>query len=238
MREHTWNERAADHRHHRKFRKLIQLHELTLAWIQELKIERAPYLLARGLNPDVTEQLWILDSLTPESRLESLLDDTSVEDVLGRLKTTVWAVQAYTLSALLEKTAKKDRSALDSALEQASWKTGRRTAEEHWKDQSASSRDDLRVLIRTVLSAPFLEEPESEGLLIKRALREEALIEFLACPHSKASVPELAPIAGELCRLHGHWLRGYAYGLNNRIAVEACPSGPRCGQRWRIIPSA
>ncbi|MCM2279524.1 MAG: hypothetical protein NDJ89_15720 [Oligoflexia bacterium] len=237
MREYTWNSRAADHHHHRRFKKLIGLHELTMAWVRELRIERAPHLLARGLSPDVADQLWVLDALDADSRLDPLLDDTAPEDVLGRLERTVWSVQAYTLSRLIEKTSLAEQPALEGALEQASWKLGRRVAEIRWKELPEEARADLRALVPAASGAPFLDVPEGEGLLVKRALRGEAAFEFLACPHRRSQFPDVASIASELCALHAQWLRGFAYGLNHRISAENAPSGARCGQRWRLHPA-
>src|SRR4051794_21413618 len=104
MRENPWHLRAPNTEHYQWFENLVDLHGLTTLWIQEIQSERAPYLMTRGLSAEASENLWMLDSLS-ERKLESLLDDTSIHDLLCRLEHAVWAAQAWTLKHLLEKPA-------------------------------------------------------------------------------------------------------------------------------------
>jgi hypothetical protein len=190
-----------------------------------------------------------------ERGLEALLDDTSVEDVLARLERTIWAAQAYTLSQLLERTPAEERSVLDSILEQISWRLGRNFSERRWAKLSEDSRKNLRRLLLAFGDTPFGSVPfgsanEGHSFLLLRATEHEAKIELHHCPH-QSSYSEVLTIADELCAIHHHWIRGFAYGLHNRLQV-AHERGPersekkvpersekkdkeetcRCGQRW------
>src|SRR6185295_4231992 len=132
-REHPWHERTAGAKHHQWFNRLVSLHELTQAWLKELQIERPQHVISRGLKPQVSQNLWMLDFLARGGpKIDSLLDDSAPEDILGRLEHTVWSVQAWTLMSCTEKAQSDARQALESILEQSSWKLGRRTGEAAW----------------------------------------------------------------------------------------------------------
>jgi len=235
-REHPWHERTAGAKHHQWFSRLISLHELTQGWLRELQVERPQHLITRGLQPQISQNLWMLDFLSRPGGgtpgMDSLLDDTSPEDILGRLEHTVWSVQAWTLMSCIERAPADTRQALESILEQSSWKLGRKHGELAWPSMPPHARQDLRALLLAL--SPFqVSGSGGDDFLLKRSVQSEVQIELKACPH-RSRYLETAPIADVLCRLHAQWMRGFVYALNSRVTVEhvvrKAPS--RCLQRW------
>jgi hypothetical protein len=166
MRLQPWHDRRVLHSHEQWFKSLVGLHELTSAWLRELQMGRPTHVISRGVNPEVAENLWMLDSLSKTS-LEDLLDDTLPEDTLGRLEHTIWAVQAWTLIALFERSttelpeiSRVQKESLKSILEQVAWKQGKLAAETEFPDcasyahPTSRARRDLRELLETAGYAP------------------------------------------------------------------------------------
>lgn len=232
MREQTWFTRRPTTVHEQWFKNLIDLNELTNAWINQLQQgERATHQMSRGLAGDVADNMWMLAWLGKQP-LESLLDDTLPEDTLGRLDRTVWTVQGLALGALQLK-AGAQKQALETQLEQISWKQGRLGAEARWPKLSQGGRTSLKEVFHAFAHSPFSGYPLRDGFLVKRSLSEEILVELRACPH-QSPYPEIKPVADRLCRLHAHWMRGFAYALNSKASVEHLIQQPRCLQRWHM----
>jgi len=236
MRENPWHLRLASTEHYQWFRNLVDFHELTTGWVKQLQQqeEKQSHAITRGLSEEVTENLWMLELLS-ETRLDRLLDDTHPRDLLCRLEHTTWAVQAGTLNSIYGKTSHpSSRSALDSQLEQIAWKLGRRKAEARWPELTTYGRQDLRDVLMALNDSPFVGYPLSDGILIRRAIRSEIEIELRACPHQNP-FPEVRTVADKLCRFHSHWMRGFAYALNNKATLEHVVQSPRCIQRWFFV---
>src|SRR5579885_70624 len=239
-REHPWHERTAGAKHYQWFSRLVSLHELTQGWLRELQVERPGHLITRGLKPQVSQNLWMLDFLSrPGSKagpsMDSLLDDTSPEDILGRLEHTVWSVQAWTLMSCVERAPADTRQALESILEQSSWKLGRKHGEAAWPSLPEHARQDLRALL-LALSPHLVSGTGGDEFLLKRAVQSEVQIELKSCPH-RSRYLETAPIADLLCRLHAQWMRGFVYALNSKVTVEHMigKAPHRCLQRWFFL---
>ena len=228
MREYPWHQRKALIKHHRRFRNLVDFHDITRAWVDEARIDSAA-------NPHLTEEIRLLETV-PDARLETLLDDTSPEDLLGRLEYSVWAIQAWTFSTIFGRI--KDRPEnLSSALEQVTWKQGKSMAERRWNRISARSRSDLRALFLTLVDSPIALSLGEDAFLLKRGLLQDLEFEFRACPHV-LRFPEVMPASSQLCALHSAWIRGYLYGLNPRIQMQYNPRAAaetRCSQHWRLV---
>lgn len=235
MREQPWHLRHATVKHEQWFHNLVELHELTNDWLQALQGDKKPtYQITRGLTKAVVQNLWMLDSLSG-TELEPLLDEEGAELTLARLDHTVWAVQAWTLASLLEKTENAEKSALVSSLEQSCFKMGRKCAESRWpQPQVDRVQFDLRAIIESLRDCPLSGLPFGDGFLVKRAICSNVQLELRACPHH-STYPEVEKIADELCSLHVHWMRGYCYALNNRVTVESKTAKPRCTLDWRFI---
>lgn len=237
-----WNARVAVQSHEAEYRKLSRIHQMTLAWCTAMDLERPPYLTARSLPKDVEADLGLLEGITDgRGALESLLDDTSPEDVLSRLEKTVWIVQRYSLSRLFEKTG-MPRDVLLDHLEQTTFQLGRAAGEADWGDLTDHDRKDLRPLSRALRDALLASRPDA--WLIRRALPVEVQLELLSCLHREPRVEMENGIRQALCRLHGHWIRGYAYALNPRSQLEfEAPENsesdalhrPGCRYRWIAI---
>jgi hypothetical protein len=236
----AWDTREIDYEHYRRFDQLLELHKLTQAWIGELNSvgkDRASHALDRGLSRELTDRLFMLDSLG-RGGLSALVDDTSTTDVLIRLERTAWSLQAYTLAKLEERTQDPESSAsLRSVLEQTSWKLGRDYANKRWPELRDATRRNISQLILTLNDTPFGNGPtHSTHLLPIRVTEQEACFEMLQCPHQQA-FNEVSAVADALCNLHSHWLKGFAYGLNPAITVDATlrTNGEgRCRHRWHL----
>lgn len=209
------------------------MHELTETWLKEVQSDRPSYLLTRGLSPEITENLWMLESISKVD-INQLADDTAIEDTLGRLERTIWAVQAWTLNALLGRTTSLTKDALDSLLDQVSWKMGKMCIESRWNSFINQKQKDVRVILLCMKDSPFSGYPHTDGFLVKRAVASEVQVELKLCPH-QIHYPEVKSVADRLCRLHSQWMRGFAYELNSRINVEHVVQSPRCIQRWFLI---
>jgi hypothetical protein len=234
MREHPWHLRRATTRHYQWFRNLLDFHGLTNAWLKDLEIDRPPHLLSRGINKQVAENLWMVD-LLPERDLETLLDDTYPDDTLGRLEQAIWAVQAFTLSSLLDRASDATRKgAMMSILEQSSWKHGRECAKSRWPALVGRLDEDLRKIFQSLQDSPMSHYPHGSAFLLRRAIKAELQVELRACPH-RSSFAEVRPVASELCRLHFHWMRGFAYALNSRVSIAQASSDQRCIHVWSFL---
>ncbi len=240
-REQPWHLRRTTAKQEQAFRNLVDFNEITTAWLSELRSDRPQQLLSRGLSADVTENLWMLESLaSKDATLASLLDDTRPQDTLARLDYTIWAVQAWTWAGITEKTPKSDLAALESQLNQISWKAGRSCSERRWKQIDPADRQDLNLLAQAVRDTPVLGSAEAcslgDPLLIRRAVPNELLLELRFCPHQSPYPEVRGKTADALCALHGQWMRGFAYGLNSRIGIETGHhAGERCLQRWFFL---
>ncbi len=240
MREQTWNLRQATTHHFLSFQNLLDFHDLTSSWLKELNIERAPHLLSRGISHHYPESVAMLELLASRE-LGAFLDDTAPEDILGRLENIVWIVQAWTLKSILERSGDQPQdnatSTLESVLEQTSWKEGRRIGEQRWSNRTHRGESDLRPLRSALADSPFrgntFNRPVEDLFILKRALRHEVSLELCACPH-RVSVPEVQSVEDLLCRLHGQWMRGFLYALNNQIHVKTEFARPRCTQTWSL----
>jgi hypothetical protein len=234
MREYPWHQRKALLKHHRWFRNLVDFHSITRAWIEESHLNQSAHPQASLQDLD---DLKLLETL-PDARLELLLDDTSPEDLLGRLEYAVWSVQGWTYSTLFERQngAKDAAGALASKLEQATWKQGQSVAEKRWNRIGEDSRSDLRAIFLTMIDSPIALSLGEDAFLLKRGLSSHVEFEFRACPH-ESRFPEANPASNELCALHSAWVRGYLYGLNPKAQLEYFPrtaSRPRCSQIWKM----
>jgi hypothetical protein len=253
-----WNQRKALLSHHRWFRNLVEFHDITRSWLEDSQSERAAHHLERAPHPQLPEDFRLLNTL-PDARLDSLLDDTTPEDLLGRLEYSVWTVQAWTYTTLVARlrrsasaassaespTFEDDLEKLHSVFEQSAWKQGRLVAEKRWNSAEKQTlgifHQDLRGLFLTLVDSPVAASQGEDAFLLRRGLPRELEFEFRACPHlSKFS--EIAPVANELCRFHSAWIRGYVYGLNHQVQVEYQPcseahssgSVRHCRQHWRL----
>ena len=231
-----WHQRSPVTEHYQWFRNLVELHELTKAWLTEVQIDRPSYFLTRGFSRRVGENLWMLESLS-EKKMEDFLDDTHPNDMLARLDHAVWAVQAWTLTHFQIHCPPGDRESLSSLFEQLSWKAGRKCAQTRWKNLISTRPNpslDLKTILLALHDSPFAGYPQKNPFLIQRALTQEITLELFCCPHQQ-KYHEVGVVADRLCELHWHWLRGYAYGLNSKTSGELKKSSPRCIQHWYFL---
>lgn len=234
-----WIERQAFVHHEQWYRRLIGLHELTLAWLRELKIDRPSYFLDRvpegALSEGMKEMAGLLEGFAVSDSqgqsLTDLLDDTTPEDLLSRMERLIFTVQSATVSGILEK------AEMRNVLEQAAWRSGRQYAQNAWQGVATLKSSDLRRLVRAYGRSPIFPRLPKEPLLIQRALHQDVRLELRSCPH-QSPYAEVRSTADSLCSMHQHWTRGFAYELNARIDVESGvtrgPEPKRCTQRWSL----
>jgi hypothetical protein len=232
----AWHQRQTFYEQERRFSQLALLNEITLEWFQVLKMSPLAHPFEGVLSSPTIADIQSLHSLLGLS-LADFLDDTCAEEILTRLDHHVWKVQTSTLQALIKKTPVTHQPILENTLEQATWRLGRRMAEQTAKSIADHTRNDLRVLFRICFESPFFPMGQS-GVLIKRAIPNEVQLELRYCPHQKMS-PEMKTVADSLCRIHSQWFRGYIYELNPRISIETkignLNEGKRCEHGWQLI---
>ena len=238
-----WHTRVPTNEQYQRFRNILDVHNLTRNWLSEIEANqtRQTHLLPRVQVPGVEENIWMLEKLSANysaSNLDSLLDESQPRELLDRLERTVWVTQSWTYREIMEKTPESERSAMLNLLEQSSWKSGRASSVERWRDLPDASRQNLRSVLAAFLQTHISGFPLRDSVLIRRSTYETCEFELLNCPH-QSPFPEVRMAEGPLCFLHYHWLRGFAYELNTTVMSEYQPSEKeqRCLQRWRL-PSA
>lgn len=233
QRQNPWHLRLPQAQHYQWFKNLVDLHELTTLWIKDLQVDRPNYFLTRGLTSEMTENLWMLDSLSQTS-LDELLDETDPHTLLTRLEKTIWTIQAWTLNHILSQTLPQVTSSLSSLIEQTSWKAGKSCAEKRWPKLQRLGSQDLSTILMALQDTPFSGYPHSSGFLVRRVTHESIEVELQACPHQQ-TFTETQPQATTLCQVHTQWCRGFGYALNQRTSIEHTVQSPRCLQRWTVI---
>lgn len=208
-----WHERRSGLTHLKWFENLGDLHDLTLAWIADLKIERTEDALSRGLSKKALDNVWMLQSIR-QTRLDDILDDTSPDEVLKRLDHTVWAVQATTLTQIQS----NDSTALQALLEQTAFRFGQNLAESRWGDWALIGNASADLALEALSDSPFSGRVELPGFLVRRSLPSEFQFHWRSCPHTRTD-PEVAGLATLLCDLHFQALRGFTYRMNPRLEL-------------------
>jgi len=253
MREQIWNRRTASTQHYRWYRNLADLHGVTASWLRDLGVERPSYFLSRGvssinslggalgasgkgaaaLSEDLSSALWMLE----QSSLDSILDDSKPEELLARLEITIWSVQCWTASALIEQAPDREKASTMNRLEQSAWQAGRACADRRWGSLAAEARERAPALLGALRDSPLSGNPGRENFLLQRLTEREARVELRICPH----VPPFTSSLGtsdqcdRLCRLHAHFTQGFLYSLNTKAIFEqSSPEGRRCEQRWQL----
>lgn len=237
----------------------MDLQKLTLSWLRAMDVDRPSHFLGATVAPAAREAIRDLERAADlalhadsepaphqSSALDRLLDDTTPEDLLGRIENSVRTLQGWTLRSIMDHVKPAERLTWLGNLEQSSWNSGRESAFRRWADVDAAEFADLRRVIDAFRESALGSGPGHEDFLLIRATRAEAWIDFRACPHRHPNAATLLA-ADALCGLHAHWIRGYLYALNPRILLEPRPTpdrkggapapGAYCAQRWVIQPS-
>ncbi len=241
MREHPWHQRRPTAHHHLWYRNLMELHQVTQEWVNELKLPRPSHFLGHKASPEVRETVARLEGavenlLHPdeEGGLDRLLDDTSPDSLLTRLQNSVETLQGWSLRGILDRTPDSERAKLMGQLEQGTWKRGRACASERYGRLPAASREDLRTVLAAAEGLPLHPDRLGPAFLLERALRDELQLELHHCAHRSRN-PALLAVADPLCSLQDAWVRGFLYELNPRIRLEksrAPGADGRCRHRW------
>lgn len=237
--EQNWFHRHVTFEQDQRYRNLLDRHRITLAWIQELELDRPAKLIGKEgssgsapLGAELRAMVRYLESVSPASRLEDLLDDTTPDDVLQRLEHAILALQSWVLQKILGQTGLRDLPTIRNRLEQAAWRAGRDCAHERWPALPAWEQNDLRALFSAFQDNPIYGNWGDGGILLRRAVSKEILFETRRCPHALAH-PELQGSAQDLCDLYGHWSRGFAYSLNPRVVLDTSRES-HCLQSWKL----
>ncbi len=233
-RENPWHIRLPQASHDQWFKNLVDLHELTNIWINDLKVDQPSHVLTRGLSNEIRDQLWMLDTLA-QANLDQFLDANQPHELLLQLEKTIWAVQSWTLQQILNDEALKPRSSspIKNLLEQISWKAGRRIGETRWVQAKNFGQMDLAALFFALQDSPLSGSPQYPPSLIRRATPSVLEIELRHCPH-QLPFAEIRSNEDLLCLMHSQWSRGFVYSLNQRVSIEHKIESPRCVQRWQL----
>ena len=244
IREQPWHFRRASHWHFQWYRDLMELQKITLGWLRELNVDRPSHFLGHSVSPAVRESIRGLEQAADlalqadsEGSFESLLDDTSPEDLLGRIELAIHSLQGWMLRSILDRTPVEGLAPLLGQLEQSSWKSGRECGALRWKNPDAIELSDLRAVVLAFRDNPLCIGVHKDGILVVRSTRQEVRLELRICPHQSQNAATLS-VADELCGLQAHWIRGYLYSLNPKVYVDYLPrtpdTGQRCTHRWRV----
>jgi len=232
MRENPWHLRLPTIEHYQWFHNLIALHEFTLECIKKVNPTGLPDFVKNALSPEIAENLSLLNSLS-DVKLETLLDDTLPEDLLGRLEHAIWAIQSVTILHL----DKKENAHLkpEINLEEISHQLGTNLANKRWAilKKKYLNHVDSRDILLAMNDTPLSGYPYGNGFLIKRAIKKEIQIELRACPH-RVNFHEVLPAADRLCTLQSFWTKGFIKALNPMMSLEHEIKSPRCIQRWHL----
>ena len=228
--ETPWHLRQPRPEHEHWFKNLVDLHETTLHWIQDLKETAPSYSLTRGFDDTVIKHLWILESLG-SSQLGQFLDGHQPEELLMELEKAVWTFHSWTVSRILAKNINPNITSLKNLLEQSSWKSGRQMGEARWAKTKNLGRFDLASIYFALQDSPLAHYPRSRTHLIRRATVNQVELELKSCPH-QIGFPEIKENSDLLCQLHAQWCRGFVYSLNPRVTIEHETHPLRCTQKW------
>jgi hypothetical protein len=233
--EFPWHIRVATLEHQVRFRKLADFQDLTHAWLADLQVDRSTHFMDRGTNPEISKNLWLLDSLAHRDP-GSLLEDSYPDEMLSRLCEMVYAVQAWTLQSLLDRTPANDRAALISILEQSSWKTGRSFSEKIAQKGTLNPTLSRSELLIRLACAPIFPLAGTDNFLVRRSTSLKVQVELQSCPH-QLEYDEIHGHKDLLCRLHYHWARGFSYALNPELIIDYHPAksispSARCRLEW------
>ncbi len=246
IREQPWHIRRASHWHHQWYRDLMELQKITLGWLKELNIDRPSHFLGPSVNSAVRESIRGLEQAADlalqadtAGGLESLLDDTSPDDCLGRIEMAIQSLQGWTLRSILDRTPPDGLASLLGQLEQSSWKSGAACGALRWKNPDPAEYSDLRAVLFAFRDNPLCAVKHKDGILVRRAIRREISLELRICPHQSGNAA-IASVASELCSLYSHWIRGFVYSLNPKVYVDYQPGSPtlRCVHQWRVTAEA
>lgn len=235
-----WHRRVPTAEDRQRFKNIASIHAVTRSWLNEITPERQTHALSRIEAPGIQENLWLLEGLSDThspAALDTLLDDSSPNELLDRMERTAWIVQAWTLSSLFEKTPAGEKPALMNILAQSSWKCGRECAQQRWSRFPVKDRGDLRALLTAFLDSPICQTPSKKSLLVQRVTRESCQVDLLSCPHT-SQYPEVKSLCDSLCELQSHWMRGFLYALNTQVHVDYQPGEKqtRCSHHWTLKP--
>jgi len=177
----------------------------------------------------------------PSRELFTLIDDLSIHDYLATMESYVKQIQAWVLTSSLiaSQNSREERKITLSRLEQASWRVGRATGENRWhKTKELADWSDLKVSFLSSLESPLHPHLAADAYLIHRLTSEEISLELLDCAHTRSEYTTTQfPFSNELCVLHSHWLKGFAYSLSPMIRIEQRNGDQhsparRCTQIW------
>lgn len=213
---HPWHLRNTVVRHHQWFDNLTELHRITLSWP-----ETTPESLQKLSPPeDIAPFMGYLPILAEsEPKLESILRERWPDPLLSQLEKLVHWVQDERLGELIKK--KPDWKAINEAAD----RLGHQSAVKRWP-KFVETQPDLRQILLMLEETPFSGYPHSQGILVKRALTNEACIDLLACPG--ANQPEL-------CAIYQRWIHGFISAFDARIQIDAKINSPGqgCTQTWQ-----
>jgi hypothetical protein len=236
----SWNTRAPKLEDERRYQHLIEIHQLTQTWLNELA-PKSPaaatesHRLERFIPPNLVQNLWLLekvrlDQLAPQ--LESVIDATTVTEFLSHLEEDIWLVQMAVIDNALKNTS--DPAGLTNLLEQTSWQYGKTIAEKNWPFFEANQKKleewNAISFFKALHASPLAG---AHDFLIERQIPLECSFFWVKSPLARPSL-KLNPQVFVLCQLYHQFLRGFFYGLSRSLTVEVTPTSLGNQKTWRI----
>lgn len=238
LRSFPWQERTALLKQHQRYENLLEFHTITQSWLSPLAISKT-----RRKNQDFHTLLnrpLVNSTGIDFPSLDSLLDDTSPEELLDRLEQSVWEVHLEQVQVRLSSTT--ENSGLQTLLK-SFFDSGAQFAARRWNvlKEGNPSRQDLRALLFLATNSPLSSRGGEQNFLIRKNLSHEIEFELLACPHLSHFCKKSDSL-DSLCALHSEWMRGFLQTMNPRAefhytALNRSQSAGKCRQRWSLRPA-
>ena len=171
--------------------------------------------------------------LLAHPQLESFLIEHPCEEILPRLEKVIWITQSWLVQHLFEALA-SDANSLRSTLEQESWRLGKECATRRWGPFITSRKKiSLPEVALAFYNSPFSHYPHSDPFLVERSTHSQAWLTRSYCPHL-SPFRGVLEVADELCSLHTHGMRGFAFALQPSLQMEHPHPKRTCIQRWHL----
>jgi len=216
----NWLKRTPSAKDRLRYRCLIELHQITLEWITELKLPDLQKQIAMATEKTLpgSDHLWVFESWE-SARFEDVIDDLSPGDFLTEVEKAIQSIQKQVLDLALihQPKGSEEFKVILSRMEQASWRSGRRTAELLWKDTQPQLLRDLKAIFLSTIETAIHPGKGLDAYLFSRVAAQRIELDLIDCPHHWVLQFHHAD---ELCWLHFHWLRGFVYALNPAVQID------------------
>ena len=220
----AWIDRAPTHEQYTAYCNLIDLHRMTLAWVNAVAAGtlNMPDHLSRVSSPGIRETLEKLENLGSDelpARFEEILKEWDPDDLIPAFDRIVKSLQAWIIQVMLERTPSSEHESLINILENASFSAGSKIAELRWNEVLKSEPFTLELAYQAFIDSPLGLGGQKGILLEKRRASHTIEIESGFMP-MQSPYWEMKSVAPLITKLSIQWIRGFMYKLNSQILVS------------------